>query len=122
MHIKGSVKHPVGERGYLCGPSLTPEQPLYWNKAEVAYMYLDSKSTDPLHYHKRADEFLILIKGSLRQEVDGEEIELAPGDFLFIRAGTKTELRYAQDGTELIVLKAPPDPHDKVDLSRNRIK
>lgn len=125
MHFKGSVKRPVGQRGYLCGAFLKPDHPpyrdLYWEKAEVAYMYLTPDSKDEMHYHKHTDKFLILIRGRLRQEVEGEEVDLTPGEFLFIKAGARMELLFAGDGTELIVIKAPSDPKDKTPIPKTSI-
>lgn len=87
MYYKGSVHNPIGDRGYLCGAFLRKDNSLYSKKFEVAYMKLNSGTKVKKHYHKEVDEFVIVVKGGLKEEVDGDLLDLKPGDFLFIKAG-----------------------------------
>ena len=40
------------------------------------------------HMHKNHDEFIFVLKGNVRIDIDGEEIALNAGDGIFIEKGT----------------------------------
>lgn len=111
MIKKYNVNDKIGERGWLCGTWVGKDSPfypdLYTKKLEVAYMKLNSDAVDKCHYHKKADEFLLILKGSLKEEIEGELVELKKDEFVLIKAGSRTELKEVEDGTIELVIKAP---------------
>lgn len=113
MYSIGTVDKPMGERGFLCGGFLPKEDPLYTEKVEVAWMKLDSKMRWKKHYHEEVDEITIVIEGRLKEEVDGDILELKPGDFVLVKSGSITHTKEAEDGTVIISIKAPSNPSDK---------
>lgn len=113
MYSKGRVDEPIGQRGFLCGAFLPSNHPLYSANLEVAWMELNSSTKGEKHFHKEVDEFTILIKGYLEEEVDGEIVRLRPGEFVLVRAGSTTQFKGAEDGTVAISIKAPSLPGDK---------
>jgi cupin 2 domain-containing protein len=46
----------------------------------------------PVDYLQHEDEWVVLLTGTARLEVEGETIELTPGDWLFLPAGTAHRL------------------------------
>jgi mannose-6-phosphate isomerase-like protein (cupin superfamily) len=84
-----------------------------------------------LHVHSREDESLYVIEGVMTVELDGERIELRPGDFLILRrdiphrfgnlgdqpvrgvgviAPTGIEGMFSEQATYFSTLTGPPDP------------
>ncbi|GHE55407.1 cupin domain-containing protein [Streptomyces capitiformicae] len=51
------------------------------------------------HYHPYSEEFLHVISGDLRMTLDGEPIELAPGDSLLVPIGVRHRLVNVGDTT-----------------------
>jgi len=117
MFKKYNIKNRIGERGWLCGAWIKKDSGFYpylsTEKLEVAYMRFDSKTKGKKHYHKKADEFLLILKGSLKEEINGEIVEFKRGDFAVIKSGSITQLKEAQDKTIAIIVKAPSALNDK---------
>ncbi|MFM9608670.1 cupin domain-containing protein [Streptomyces sp. V2] len=51
------------------------------------------------HYHPYSEEFLHVIEGELRMAMDGEQIDLAPGDSLLVPIGVRHRLVNVGDTT-----------------------
>ena len=113
MYSKGSVGKPISQKGYLCGAFLPKSSPLYTEKLEVAWKEIGPQIENPEHYHKEADELTIVIEGSLKEKIDGELIELKSGEFILIKSGSIGSTVWAEEGTTIIVVKAPSIPNDK---------
>jgi len=113
MYSRGSVYVPTGKRGFLCGAFLPESNPFFTRKVEVAWMELDSKMSWEEHTHEEADEITIVIKGSIEEEIDGDVLRLESGDFVLVKSGSVTHTKKAEDGTVLVVIKAPSIPIDK---------
>ncbi|MDP0490149.1 MAG: cupin domain-containing protein [Verrucomicrobiota bacterium JB023] len=63
------------------------------------------------HYHKVSEEFYFILEGTAEMEVDGEKVDVGPGDAVAIPPGAwhqitgKTEVRF-------LCCCAPPYAHD----------
>ena len=101
-------------RGYLCGAF--KNSPIFSERIDVAYMKSDElkKHVNKKHHHNIIDEFCILIKGSLEQEINGDLLKLKEGDFVFQKAGSISELKKVSDDAIWIVIKSPSMPNDKI--------
>lgn len=122
--VKGNVNDFSETKGYFIGrflgqkgfPSLeTDEVEVAWKKLTITF---DEKVP---HYHKGGIEINIVIAGSYLVWVAGEKIKLSKGDFLVIYPETQLKNLSAEEGTELIVIKAPSLPNDKFDLKADDI-
>lgn len=111
--FKGNINRPFGKRGYLMGAFLNKKHPLYSKKFEVALMKVDKKTIDSKHYHKKMNEFIIVLSGGIDQEVNSQLIKLRKNDFIYQPAGCITELKNAFNNTKLLIIKAPSIPTDK---------
>jgi quercetin dioxygenase-like cupin family protein len=114
MYHEGSIdKQPVDQRGYFVGAFLPEGHPSYSEKVEVAWQKLSSKTEGKKHYHKEMAEIIIVFAGRLKIEVDGDLLGLGPKDFVFIKAGAISETKAIEDGTVVMLIKAPSIPSDK---------
>ena len=77
-------------------------------KPEVVKAHKNDK-----HYHKKADELVLILKGGIKEKIDGKLIELKKNEFVLIRAGSKTELKEIKKGTIELIVKAPLAKNDK---------
>lgn len=113
MYAKGSVDKPIGQKGYLCGAFLPENSSFYTKKVEIAWISPNPRTKQPKHYHREADEITIVIKGSLKEEVEGDLLELKAGDFLLIKSGLISQTKWVEEGTVVIIIKAPSVLADK---------
>jgi quercetin dioxygenase-like cupin family protein len=76
---------------------LTPHESLVIKRSnpellEVEATYGPGGSPPPKHLHPSQDEHFVVLEGSLRARVDGEERDLAEGDILDIPRGTPHQM------------------------------
>lgn len=50
-------------------------------------------------YEQKQDEWVLLLKGSAKLELDGKVVEMREGDYLFIPSGQKHKVLETQPGT-----------------------
>lgn len=80
-------------------------------RSQAATMTLDpGRSTGgPENRHPDSDQWLYVVSGRGRATVDGEAIEIGPGDLLLIEAGETHEIAAGEDEPlETINVYAPP--------------
>jgi len=105
-------------KGYFIGQFMGQKgKPiLETEEVEIAWKTLTGDFSDEnSHYHKKGVEVNIVISGNYKVWIEGEERELKKGDFLVVYPEAKLRNISAQEGTELIVVKAPSAPDDKFD-------
>lgn len=117
---KFNVNDKIGERGWLCGFWVKGKNKPYLNtkKFEVAYMkpeVVKAHKSDK-HYHKKADELVLILKGGIKEKIDGKLIELKKNEFVLIKAGSETELKEVKKGTIELIVKAPSVKNDKYEV------
>jgi mannose-6-phosphate isomerase-like protein (cupin superfamily) len=66
------------------------------------------------HAHQDTDEVILALKGALEIEIDGEEIYLASGEFLFKKPGSVSQIVWASNDAQALIIKAPWLPYDVV--------
>lgn len=73
---------------------------------------ISSNLVEPKLYIQKQDEWVILLQGKARLDVDGKERELNPGDFLFIPAGTPHQVLHTSEKPQCIWLAIHIFPND----------
>ena len=58
----------------------------------------------PVDYREEQDELVVLLAGRAGLVVDGEPVELAPGDWLFLPAGLRHRLVETEPGTNWLAV------------------
>ena len=56
------------------------------------------------------------LKGALKIEVDGEEIYLVSGKFLFKKPGSASQIVWASQDAQALIIRAPWLPYDVVKM------
>lgn len=62
----------------------------------------------PLHFHQEHSENFLCLGGRVKLHANGEEVILAPGDFLHAPAGTIHSFSLAANNTHMLGLLTPP--------------
>jgi putative monooxygenase len=60
------------------------------------------------HYHPYSEEFVYLVSGALRMRLDGEAVDVAPGEAVFIPIGVRHRLENDGDEPVRIVFHLGP--------------
>ncbi len=118
-YYRGNVADFSETKGYLIGRFMGEKgfPLLETDEVEVAWKKLPAGScNEKPHFHRKGVEITIVIAGRCRLEIDGKEISLSKGDFLVIYPETRLQNRATEEGTEVIVVKAPSAPQDKFEV------
>lgn len=103
MHKKGILKE-----GYLVGAKLAADSGFHCDKMQIKYLRPDSKDyPGRLHIHEKMDETVIVLKGKFTVEMDGEKLEINPGEYVYKTANSSGRALAADPGTEILIIKAP---------------
>lgn len=79
----------------------------YMGGVRVEAIY-SSDSPDPTPYVQDHDEWVIVIDGGARLDVDGEQVEMTAGDWILIRAGVEHRVLHTRAGTRWIAVHVQP--------------
>lgn len=60
------------------------------------------------HYHPYSDEFVYLVRGSVRVYVDGASVDLAADESLMVRRGARHRIECTGDGPAFAVFHIAP--------------
>jgi putative monooxygenase len=60
------------------------------------------------HYHPYSEEFIYLVSGHVRMRMNGELVDLLPGDALLITPNTRHRLENAGDENAVLVYHLGP--------------
>ena len=101
------------ERGHLLDTSSAPDtgERVYEivHTRSVTIEQVLSGEIEPVGYLQAEDEWALVLSGSATLELDGEQIELGTGEWLFIPAGVPHRLLGAEPGTNWLTVKASRD-------------
>lgn len=97
---------------WFVGSFFKPDHPCFSNQIEVCYHKRPAGFSTPPHYHKEKIELLIIISGSARYSVNGKEVFLKTGDFMFADVNNVIEGEFLEE-TIVIAIHSPSLPKDK---------
>lgn len=69
-----------------------------------------SGEVEPVDYIQDQDEWVVVLDGAAVLEVDGEQHDLARGDWMLLPAGTPHRLVSTRPGTNWLAVHLHPDP------------
>ena len=64
-----------------------------------------SGALEPVGYLQAEDEWALVLDGAATLEIEGEQIELGPGEWVFLPAGTPHRLLRADPGTNWLTVR-----------------
>ena len=67
----------------------------------------------PPHFHTQEDEAFWIVEGTYRFWVDGEDVELGPGGFVFLPRNTPHGYTNIGDGTGRMLIQTTPGGFDE---------
>lgn len=74
----------------------------------------ENKIPSERHSHRDTDELIIVIKGWLDLEIDGEKLRLQTDKFLLKRPGSASQIIGESEDALALIVKAPWLPYDFV--------
>lgn len=74
----------------------------------VVEQILSGRLDAPAEYLQEQDEWVVVLAGSGALEVDGERIDLGPGDWVLLPAGTPHRLVGIEPGTSWLAVHLHP--------------
>jgi len=72
----------------------------------VVEQILSGRLDAPVDYRAAVDEWVVVLAGRARLEVDGAQLDLETGDWLFLPAGTPHRLLDTDAGTSWLTVTA----------------
>jgi cupin 2 domain-containing protein len=72
----------------------------------VVEQILSGELEAPVEYRQDDDEWVVLLAGAASLVVDGEDVELAAGDWLFLPAGTPHTLVRTEPGSSWLAVRS----------------
>lgn len=108
----GKYKSANKHKGWFIGSFLDKNNPCSTDKIEVLYREHKKGDTDELHFHKLKIEVVIILKGKIRFNVNGKDIILRAGDFLFLDINNIVSSEFLEP-TKIFVIHSPSIPNDK---------
>ena len=76
----------------------------------VVERIVSSEAISPSEYVEAQDEWVVLLRGEAELRVAGESITFAPGDHLFLPAGTPHSVERASAGALWLAVHLHPEP------------
>ena len=90
----------------------TTRELIHTERQSVAEASLAPGETTTRHYHARSEEIYLLLDGSGRMELGGEERMVGPGDAILIPPGARHTIAAGPAGIRLLCCCAPPYSDD----------
>lgn len=98
-----------GKEGCFMGRFLGEHDPWFSRNLEVAQQCLNSDTkADVFSYaYGRVEQVIVVLRGCLRMEAEGQKEEFKQGEIIFVKPKTPIKIIGADDDTELLVIKSP---------------
>ena len=106
--ITGKISHYRGKHnGNITGASFPRDSLNHDINLEINYSKLPGDFKAPKHLHSKTKTLVIVTRGKMFFNVDGQKVELGAGDFLIFPKNIAEEVIKVEPGTESITIHAP---------------
>jgi len=99
-------------RGWFVGDFFDEGHPCKTDTVELLYREHKKGKVCKAHYHAQKVEIAIVIKGKAKYNVNGKDVILNTGDFLFVDMNNIVSAEYLKDST-MFFIHSPSLPTDK---------
>ncbi len=100
-------------RGWFCGSFLKENHPGKTEQLEIKYAEHKKGDIEKPHYHQKMIEVLIFLEGKAKFNVNGENVMLGKGDFLFVDVNNIISGEFLEP-SKIFALHTPSLPDDEV--------
>ena len=69
-----------------------------------------SDAVEQVPYDQAHDEWVVVMSGSASLTIEGEQVDLGAGEWLFLPAGTSHTVTRTEHGTRWLAVHLPPPP------------
>lgn len=81
---------------------------------------MPSQTSEKLHYHQKAKQFFLILKGTATFEIDGANYIVESNEGILIKPGSHHRIsNQTESALEFIVTSNPKSHGDRIDLSEN---
>lgn len=101
------------DKGWFINSFIDKSNPRHCDKMEVLYKEHKAGDLAQAHYHNKKVELLIFIEGKAKYKVNGKDIILEKGDFLFVDVKNVISGEFLED-SKIFAIHAPSISNDKV--------
>jgi hypothetical protein len=115
--IVGSVATHAGQRGWFFGHFM--DEPLLRSKlVEVAWQQVPNRvpANDQRHLHRQTVEINVVLNGTVALKINDSEHVFHRGDFYVVWPDTVVSDISTDADAEVLVVRAPSIPNDKIPL------
>lgn len=114
--LVGTVNDFRRRKGWFFGAFVDDDPLMNSDLVEVAWQQLSNVAPRPedAHYHEKTVEINIVLKGDIHLTIDGTRYDLEAGQFYVIWPYSVVSDVSTGADTELIIIRAPSIPEDKV--------
>jgi quercetin dioxygenase-like cupin family protein len=100
-------------RGWFVGDFFEQGHPAKTEKIEMMYTEHEPGHKCKPHYHQHKVELIIMLEGKARYNINGSEVMLESGHYLFVDANNIVEAEFLEP-SKILAAHAPSLPSDKV--------
>ena len=111
-----NIKNYSGTKDWICGHFMPDGSILKNSDLEIKYEILNPGTTSTPHYHSQGIEVAIVIKGKLKFLIEGKEIVLSDGDFVFMQNNVTESLVEVYELTTIVYARTPSILNNKVEV------
>lgn len=109
-----NVKNYSSTKGWICGHFM-PDGSIQKNsEMEIKYEILNPGATSLPHYHPIGIEVCLVITGKIKLNIEGEEVTLTNGDFVYMPKDITESLVEVYEPSIVVYARTPSVPNNKV--------
>lgn len=118
-YVIDNVENYKEYKNWICGQFLSDNHLQKNSDFEVKFSTNMPGHIEKEHYHPKGKEICILIEGEVRMKIDGKEIILREGDFLYSEGGVHEEILETISPYKIITVRVPSIPDNKIYLNKD---
>lgn len=100
-------------RGWLCGSFFDKNHPGNTDQLEIKYAEHKKGDIEKPHYHEKMIELLIFLEGKAKFNINGKNIIIKKGDFIFIGANNIISGEFIEP-SKIFAIHTPSIPDDEI--------
>jgi quercetin dioxygenase-like cupin family protein len=112
-YFQGTYDEPNDFNGWFVGSFFDVNHPCKTDKVEIMYKEHQQGDVCKPHYHQEKVELLIMLEGKAKYKVNGKEVLLTNGSYLYADVNNVIEGEFLEK-SKIFAIHSPSLPNDKV--------